>query len=106
MYMSSILNNSIWPNPNGNLGKNKIAIPDGVNVKWPEGDALIHNFVYKDGKLVGFVDTKALIVNDDKNTTIPYDCVEIELPNISEESMTINRGERLKYFNIKYGEKI
>lgn len=104
--MSTILQNSIWPNPDGNLGKNKTAIPDGVNVKWPEGDALIHNFVYKDGKLVGFVDTKALIVNDSKNTTIPYDCVNINLDNILEDTMTITQGERCKYLMTAYADVI
>lgn len=104
--MSTILQNSIWPNPDGNLGKNKTAIPDGVNVKWPEGDALIHNFVYKDGKLVGFVDTKALIVNDDKNTTIPYECVNINLDNILEDTMTITQGERCKYLTTAYADVI
>lgn len=104
--MSTILQNSIWPNPDGNLGKNKTAIPDGVNVKWPEGDALIHNFVYKDGKLVGFVDTKALIVNDDKNTIIPYECVNINLDNILEDTMTIVQGERCKYLTTAYADVI
>ena len=112
--MSTILQNSIWPNPDGNLGKNKTAIPDGVNEikrilrcgisQYSFG--LIHNFVYKDGKLVGFVDTKALIVNDDKNTTIPYECVNINLDNILEDTMTITQGERCKYLTTAYADVI
>lgn len=101
--MTTTLQNSIWPNDDGNLGNIKVQIPDGVNVKWPEGDALIGNFVYKDGKLAGFVDTKALTINDSKSTTINYDCIDIELPNIGENDLTINRGARSKYFNVRYG---
>ena len=54
-----------------------ISIPDGVTVKWPEGDALIGNFVYKDGLLAGFVNTSALVLNDSAATTINYDYVDI-----------------------------
>ena len=95
---------TLWPNTDGNLGNIKVQIPTGIDDdKWPEGDALVGNFVYKDGKLVGFVDTKALIVNDSKTTTINYDCVDIELPNIGESDLTISRGTRSKYFNVRYG---
>lgn len=97
---------TLWPNTDGNLGNIKVAIPDGVNVAWPDGDALVDNFVYKDGKLVGFVDTKALTVNDTKTTTIDYDYVNIELP-FAENAMTINRGTRSKYLFIKFnGEEV
>ena len=99
--MSSNLQNSIWPNTDGNLGNIKVQIPDGVNTFWPEGDALVHNFVYKDGNLVGLVDTKALTVNDTKSTTINYDYVDIELP-FAENAMVFNRGPRSKYFNVRY----
>ena len=101
--MTTTLQNSIWPNDDGNLGKIKVQIPDGVNVQWPEGDALLGNCVYQNGKLVGFVDTKALTVNSSGSTTINYDYVNIELPNISESDLTINRGPRSKYFNVRYG---
>jgi hypothetical protein len=101
--MSNILDNSIWPNSGGKLGEIKVAIPDGVTTKWPTGDALVGNFVYDDGDLVGFVDTKALILNDSATTTIDYDYVRISLPNISEGDLTINRGTRSKYFNVRYG---
>ena len=88
--MSSNLQNSIWPNAGGTLGQNKVQIPDGINTTWPEGDALVHNFVYHKGKLVGFVDTKALIANDSKSTTFPYEYVNISLPSIAEGEMTYN----------------
>ena len=101
--MSNILDNSIWPNSGGKLGEIKVAIPDGVTTKWPTGDALVGNFVYDDGDLVGFVDTKALILNDSASTTLDYDYVRISLPNIHEGDLTINRGTRSKYFNVRYG---
>lgn len=104
--MSTTLQNSIWPNTNGTLGEIKTQIPDGVIVKWPEGDALIGNFVYKDGKLVGLVDTKALILNDSSETTFDYDCVNISLDSISEGDLTVNKGTRCKYLTIKWGETI
>lgn len=104
--MSTTLQNSIWPNAGGTLGENKVAIPDGVTVKWPDGDALIGNFVYKDGKLVGFVDTKALVTNETKSTTIPYDCVIINLDNILEDTLTIIPGERCKSLTTVYGNVV
>lgn len=102
--MSTTLQNSIWPNEDGNLGNIKVQIPDGVNVQWPEGDALLGNCVYQNGKLVGFVDTKALTVNSSGSTTINYDYVNIELP-FAEDAMTINRGPRNKYLFIKFNDK-
>ena len=99
--MSTSLQNSIWPNPDGNLGKKKVKIPDGVNTFWPDGDALIGNFVYNDGELVGFVDTKSLIVNDSKSTIIDYDYVDFTL-HFSDGEMTISRGARSKYFKVSY----
>jgi hypothetical protein len=88
--MSSNLQNSIWPNAGGTLGEIKVQIPDGVTTTWPTGDALVGNFVFNKGKLVGFVDTKALIANDSKTTTFPYDYVNISLPSIAEGEMTYN----------------
>ena len=99
--MSSNLQNSIWPNEGGTLGQNKVQIPDGVTTTWPTGDALVGNFVYQNGKLVGFVDTKALTVNESKSTVINYDYVDIELP-FTEGEIAITRGERSKYFNVRY----
>ena len=93
---------TLWPNAGGTLGQIKVQIPTGdANDPWPEGDALVHNFVYQNGKLVGFVDTKALILNESATTTFPYDYVDISLPSIQEGTLTINRGERCKYLNVK-----
>ena len=99
--MSSIFNNSICPS-NGVIGSEQIQIPDGINTKWPEGDSLVGNFVFKNGKLVGFVDTKSLVINDSKSTTFPYDFVKITLDDELEKSLTINKGERNKYLDVKY----
>jgi hypothetical protein len=105
--MSSNLQNSIWPNAGGTLGQIKVQIPTGdANDPWPTGDALINNFVYDKGKLVGFVDTKALIANSSKTTTIPYDYFDVQLDESLEESMTINRSKRNKYFIINWGSHI
>ena len=101
--MSTTLQNSIWPNSGGKLGEIKVAIPDGVTTTWPEGDALVGNFVYNQGKLVGFVDTKALILNDSATTTINYDFVDVTFDSIEEGTLTINRGPRSKYFTVRYG---
>ena len=92
---------TLYPNLNGQLGENKVQIPDGVTTFWPDGDALVGNFIYKDGKLSGFVDTKALIANDAKSTTIPYDFFDANLENVRESSMSFNLGERCKYFTLK-----
>lgn len=97
-----ILDISLWPNSEGTLGVNKVAIPDGVTTFWPEGDALVENFVYKDGKLVGLVDTKALIENESRTTVIPYDFVDITVDRRLESLMTFNAGERCKHLNINY----
>lgn len=100
--MSSNLQNSIWPNEGGTLGQIKVQIPTGTaDDPWPTGDALVHNFVYQNGKLVGFVDTKALILNESATTTFPYDYVDISLPSIEEGTLTIKRGDRCKYLNVK-----
>lgn len=104
--MSTILENSIWPNPDpeGPLGLEKREIPDGINTPWPDGDALIGNVVYKNGLISGFVDTKALILNESRTTTIPYDYVDIALDHSMENNLTINKGERCKYLKVKYIE--
>lgn len=102
--MSTTLQNSIWPNPEGPLGVITTEIPDGTNVQWPEGDALVENFVYKNGKLNGVVDTKALILNQTAATIIPYEYINVELESILETTLNVNLGEQNKYFNIKYGK--
>lgn len=91
-----------WPT-NGQLGSTKFTMPTNAE-DWPSGDALVGNFVYKEGELVDFIDTKALIVNDSKTTTINYDYVNIELP-FAEDAMTINRGPRNKYLIIKFNDE-
>ena len=94
---------TLWPNPDGELGVNKVTIPTGTgDDTWPDGDALINNVVYKDGKISGFVDTKALTVNESKSTIFPYDCVNIQVDKSLEGVMTFNKGERTKYFTITY----
>ena len=91
-----------WPS-DGQLGSTKFTMPTNAE-DWPSGDALIGNFVYSEGELVDFIDTKALIVNESKTTTINYDYVNIELP-FAEDAMTINRGPRNKYLFIKFNDK-
>lgn len=93
-----------WPS-DGQLGSTKFTIPTNAE-DWPSGDALVGNFVYKEGELVDLINTKALIVNDSKKTTINYDYVDISLPCIGEGDLTIIRGSRSKYFNVKWGTTI
>lgn len=100
--MSNPLKNSIWPNLDGQLGKNKVAIPDGINDLWPDGDALVGNFVYKNGKVVGLVDSSALIANSSNTTTFPYDFVHITLNETLRQTLTINKGERCKSLIVDY----
>jgi hypothetical protein len=97
---------TLWPNTDGNLGNIKVKVPTGSgNNQWPEGDTLLGNFVYKDGKLVGFVDTKALIPNDSRSTIINYEYVNITVP-FAENEMVFNRGGRNKYFYVKFNNEI
>ena len=93
---------TLWPNADGQLGQNKVQIPDGVTTQWPEGDSLVQNFVYKDGIISGFVDTKALIANESKTTTFPYDYVNITVDGSLEGVMSFNQGERTKYLTVTY----
>lgn len=97
----SISDNSIWPNAS-RLGKIKVQIPT-TSEEWPAGDALVGNFVFNKGKIVGFVDTKALVPNDSLTTSIPYDCVDTHFFSIGENTMTFNLGERCKNFSVTYG---
>ena len=94
---------TLWPNPNGELGVNKVTIPTGIgDDTWPDGDALINNVVYKDGKISGFVDTKALTVNERGATDINYDYIDAEFSSIEEGQLYIDPGPRLKYKNIRF----
>lgn len=103
----NILQNKLWPNTDGNLGKIKVQIPAGtVDDPWPEGDALVGNFVYKSGKLVGFIDVAALIPNESGETNIPYDTIDTKFPGILKDSFIINAGERCKYQFAKLEEDI
>lgn len=81
---------TLWPNTDGNLGNIKVQVPDGNTINWPSGDALVGNFVYSEGELVAFIDDKALIANDSKSTTFPYEYVNISLPSIAEGEMSYN----------------
>ena len=89
--------NSVWPNglkvdsegyvtfyP---LGTNKVDIS---TVTWPDGDKLVSPFVYQNGKLVGFVDTKALTVSGSATTTMNYNHIEADFASISEGMLTVN----------------
>ena len=89
------INYKLWPNTDGNLGNIKVQIPTGIgDDKWPDGDALVGNFVYKNGIVSALVDTKALTVNDSKSTTFPYDYVNIQVDKSLEGTMTFYKGER------------
>ena len=91
--------NSIWPNgmkvdSDGHavfyeLGTNKVDIPTTEDT-WPVGDTLISPFVYKNNKLVGFCDTKAMTVSGSGSTTMPYTHIEADFASIEEGKLTIN----------------
>ena len=91
---------TLWPNVGGILGEIKTPIPT-TSDEWPDGDALVGNIVFKNGLISGFVDTKALTVNESKSTIINYDYIDIELP-FTEGEIAITRGSRSKYFNVRY----
>lgn len=89
--------NSVWPNglkvdseryvtfyP---LGTNKVDIS---TVIWPDGDKLVSPFVYKNDKLVGFVDTKALTVSGSATTTMNYSHIEADFSSIAEGKLTVD----------------
>lgn len=112
MENSSINNNSIWPNGLKTvdgywtfipLGENKHDMPTGITETetqkaWPKGDVLISPFVYKDGKLVGFCDTKSLNVptstdpdsSDVKfDTLMPYDYIQVEFTSLTKDDIAL-----------------
>jgi hypothetical protein len=95
---------TLWPNTDGNLGNIKVQVPDGNTINWPSGDALVGNFVYSEGELVAFIDTKALIANNSKTTTFPYDYVNIQLDKSLEGVMTFNGVAKPEYLIITYTE--
>lgn len=93
---------TLWPT-NGQLGSTNITIPTNAE-DWPAGDALVGNFVYNKGHLVGFVDTKALVANESKSTTFPYDYVNITVDKSLEGVMTFNGCAKPEYLIITYTE--
>ena len=98
--MSDTINlaNSIWPNGMivdsdgyavfNDLGTDKIPVPTNTS-DWPEGDELISPFVYKNEKLVGFVDTKAMTVDSPTAITLDYNRIEADFSSIEEGMLTI-----------------
>lgn len=114
--MSTTINpsNSIWPNGLKldeenyttfySLGTNKVTIPATAE-EWPEGDTLISPFVYQDGKLVGFCDTKSFILNDSATTNIPYEFIKANFPTIEDGKLAITspncQNPEIKYQKTK-----
>ena len=97
MYMSD--NSILWPNgikvdSDGyavfyQLGTNKVEVPS--EDKWPVGVKLKSPFVYdQNGELVGFVDTKAMIVNGPTTITLPYKEIKAKFTSIAEGDLIIN----------------
>ena len=91
--------NSVWPNgmkvdADGYaifypLGTNKVAVPTSLS-EWPKGIKLISPFVYdKDDKLVGFLDTKALRVQQPTTIYLSYEHIEADFSSIKKEDLTI-----------------
>lgn len=104
------LPNSVWPNGLKRdeegyvnfypLGTNKVDIS---TITWPEGTEVKSPFVYQDDKLVGFVDTKALeIDNNDTTIDINYTHFDADLDSIMENTLTINAPANAAV-NVKYG---
>lgn len=102
--------NSVWPNglqtdSEGyvnfySLGTNKVDIS---TITWPEGTEVKSPFVYEDNKLVGFIDTKALeIDNNDTTIDINYTHFDADLDSIIENTLSINAPENA-IVNVKYG---
>lgn len=102
--------NSIWPNGLQTdsegyvnfypLGTNKVDIS---TITWPEGTKVSSPFVYQDDKLVGFIDTKALeIDNNDTTIDINYTYFNVDLDSIMENTLTINAPANAAV-NVKYG---
>ncbi len=99
--MSDTLNlaNSIWPNgmkvdSDGHavfypLGTNKVNVPTSSS-EWPKGDKLVSPFVYKNDKLVGFIDTKALTTDSQTTIYLPYEHIEAEFSAIDKGQLQIH----------------
>ena len=101
MYMSDtlIIPNSIWPNgmkvdSDGHavfypLGTNKVEVPTSAS-EWPKGNRFISPYVFQDDKLVGFVDTKALILSDNTTIYLPYSHIDAEFSAINKGQLQIH----------------
>ena len=95
--MSEILDNSVWPNglkkdDEGyttyyRMGTNKLDIS---MITWPTGDKLVSPYVYQNGRLVGFCDTKALTVSGNTTVNLPYTHIEANFSSIDEGTLTVN----------------
>ena len=91
------LTNSIWPNgveddTNGyavfkRLGVDKIPVP---TTGWPKGTKLVSPFVYENGKLTGFVDTKAMTVEENTSIYLPYEHIEADFSSINYGKLSIH----------------
>ena len=98
MSNTSILANSIWPNgmqvdADGyavfyELGTNKVDIPTNGS-QWPKGNKLVSPFVYRDDKLVGFCDTKAMEVGNATTIVMPYEHIEADFSSIDKGTIQI-----------------
>ena len=97
-YTTYNLKNSIWPNgmevgENGRkvfkqLGVDKIPVPTNTS-DWPEGDKLVSPFVYQDGKLVGFCDTKSMTVAGNTSIYLPYEHIDADFSSINYGELSI-----------------
>ena len=59
-------------------------------VTWPDGNELVSPFVYQDDKLVGFVDTKALITDSQTLIYLPYTHIEADFSSIEKGKLSIH----------------
>ena len=71
------------------LGTNKVNVPTSSS-EWPKGNKLVSPFVYQDDKLVGFIDTKSLIVSDNTTIYLPYEHIEAEFSAIEKGKLQIH----------------
>ena len=96
----SKLSKNIWPNGIKEdaegysvfypLGTNKIDIPTS-STQWPKGNKLISPFVYdEDDILVGFVDTKALVVSENTTIYLPYTHIKADFSAIDKGQLQIH----------------
>ena len=95
--MSRITENSIWPNGIKDdtegytifypLGTNKVTVPAS---KWPKGDKYISPFVYENEKLVGFIDSASLTLDEPLTIYLPYEYIDVKFPNIEKGTLQIH----------------